>query len=124
MRELLLKNRVSPDKKISELFMAEHLDEGSLIQDFEKRMVYNVVDILEFTDAFDLELFLEQKRKEGHSPQTYIIKSRNSRMSKNKFFYKVVGKQYVVLNDKVFVLKVSQYLKKTVTLKKALAHKP
>ena len=111
MRELLLKNFVSKDKRQKELFLSEHFESEGIAQDFEKKITYTVVDILEFTDTLDLELFLEQKKKEDLI-QTYVVKARNTRAGINKFIYKIVGEQYVVFADKVFVLKISQYIKR------------
>lgn len=120
MRELLLKNLISRDKKRSELFLSEHFEKDGIVQDFEKRTVYRVLEILEFTDTVDLELYLTQKKKEDSDVQTFIIKSKNRRDGISRFIYKVVGHQYVVLADKIYVMKVSQYIKRTASLKKPL----
>ena len=114
MRELLFKNLVSKDKKRTELLLSEHFEGEGLVQDIEKRTVYRVKEILEFTDTSDLELFLSQKNKDNSPPRRFIIKSRTTRTATNKFIYKIVGEQFVVLNDKVFRLEVSQCLKKVI----------
>ncbi|HOW35227.1 MAG TPA: hypothetical protein PL155_02270 [Candidatus Omnitrophota bacterium] len=117
MHELLFRNSVSKDKKRTELFSSELMENTGAVQELEKKTVYAVKEILEFTDPFDLELFLNQKKKEGAPPQTFIIRNRNTRQRKDKVLYKVVGSQYVVLGDKVFVLQSSQYVKKTIAYK-------
>ena len=112
MRELLLKNLVSRDKKRTELFLLEHYEHNGIVQQIEKRTIYKIKEILEFTDFADLELFLKQKAKEDSSIRRFIIKSHISRNHTDKLIYKVIANQYVVLSGKIFVLKVSQYLKK------------
>ena len=114
MRELLFKNLVSKDKKRTELLLSEHFEGEGIVQDIEKRTVYRVKEILEFTDTSDLELFLSQKNKENSTSRRFIIKSRTTRTATSKFIYKIIGEQFVVLNDKVFRLEVSQCLKKVI----------
>ena len=118
MRELLLKNYISPDKKRSELLLTEYFETEHSVLNFEKKTVYKVKETLEFTDIFDLELFLSQKKKEEIPPQTYIVKSRDKRKGRIKVLYKTVGIQHAVLGDKVFVVEVSQFVRKIVEHKK------
>ena len=113
MRELLFKNYVSKDRKRTELFLSEHFEQDGIAQDMEKKISYRIKDILEFTHVCDLELFLEQKSKEEDCFQTFIISNYNNDAGTAKFIYKIVGEQYLVLGDKILVLKVSQYIKKT-----------
>ena len=114
MRELLLKNLVSKDKRCAELFLSEHFERGGLIHEIEKKTIYKVKAILEFTGVLDLELFVDQKTKENAPTQRFIIRKRDTRAGCDKLFYKVTGEQFIVLNDKVMVLKLSQYVKKTI----------
>ncbi len=111
MHELLLKNKTSNDKRRSELFLSEHFEKDHVIQDVEKRIVYAIKEVLEFTDPVDLVAFLEQKKKQDKTPQVFLIRSHNTKEGINKYIYKVVGEQVVVLDDKIFILKVSHYLK-------------
>lgn len=115
MRELLLKNVASGDKKRTELFMSERFEEAGFLQEFEKKTAYVIKDVLEFTDVFDLELFLSQKKKEASYQETFLVKTRNNRFGQSTLLYKTVGNQYVVLGDKIFVIHVVQSLKKTIT---------
>ncbi len=101
-----------------ELLLTEYFETENSILHFEKKTIYVVKDILEFTDIFDLELYLSQKKKEAVPPETYIVKSRDQRKGRIKTIYKTVGNQHVVLGDKVFILKVSQLVRKTVDCKK------
>jgi len=113
MRELLFKNCVSKDRRKTELFLSEHLEKDGIAQDLEKKISYAIKDILEFTDICDLEVFLQQKAEDDHAVQTFIISNYNTKTGMARFIYKIVGEQYLVLGDKILVLKVSQYIKKT-----------
>ena len=117
MRELLLKNFVSKDKRRSELFLCEHYERNGTIQEIEKKTVYRLKDILEFTDIFDLELFLERRKEKITERQKFVIRYQSKRTGTEKLLYKVVGDQYIVLNDKVIIFHVAQYVKKIITYK-------
>ena len=73
------------------------------MQDLEKRIKYRIKDVLEFTDTFDLELFLDKKSKEESSVRTFIIRNQNTKTGMTKFIYKILGEQYLVLGDKILV---------------------
>lgn len=118
MRELFLKNLISKDKKRSELFFSEHFEKEGLIQDIQKKTVYRIKEILEFTDLFDLELFLERKKEDVAFHQTFVIRHYNSKTGCEKFIHKVLGNKYVVFKDRVIVLNISQCVKKTFINKK------
>ena len=112
MRELLVKNRVSQDKRQRELFLAEHYEKGGVIQEVEKKTVYKVREILEFTHICDLETFLNQEGKRGSPFKRFIIKNHSTKTGTLKIIYKIIGEQYVILKDKILVVSVSQYVKK------------
>lgn len=118
MRELFLKNLLSKDKKRRELFFCEHTEQGDCVQDVEKKTVYRIKEILEFTDLFDLELFLERKKEDITSHQTFIIRHYDSKSGCEKFIHKVAGNKYVVFKDKVIILYISKCVKKTIIHKK------
>ncbi len=120
MRELLFKNSLSCDKKRSELFQTEYFETENSILNFEKKTTYMVKDILEFTDIFDLELYLAQKKKKEIPPQTFIVKNCDKRKARIKIIYKTLSHQHVVLGQRIFVLKVVQFIRKTVSFKKQL----
>lgn len=117
MREILIKNQLSRDKKRTELFLNEHFEKEGVIQEIEKKTVYRIKSVLEFTNVADLDLFLEQKKRENTVPSRFLIRSRDKRTATTRFLYKIVGEQFVLLKDKVVVMKVSQYVKKTITHK-------
>ena len=117
MRELLIKNLHSKDKKRTELFLNEHYEKEGVIQEIEKKTVYRIKSILEFTNASDLDIFLEQKKRENVPPSRFLIRSRDKQTATTRFLYKIVGEQFVLLKDKIVVMKVSQYVKKTVIRK-------
>ena len=120
MRELLFKNNISSDRKRSELLQTEYFETDNSVLNFEKKTTYMVKDILEFTDIFDLELYLSQKKKEALTPQTFIVKNRDKRKGRIKIIYKTLSRQHVVVGQKIFVLKVVQMIRKTVSYKKQL----
>jgi len=113
MRELVLKNLRSNDKRRKEIFLSESCERKGCLQKLEKRSVYFVKDVMQITDNFDLELYLDQKRNEGmlHPKQTEVIKTHNSKEAKDKFTYKVWGDLYAVLDNKVYLVGLTQYLK-------------
>ncbi len=113
MREMVLKNLISDDKRRREIFVSERTERQNFIQALEKKSVYVVKEVLDVTQNFDLELFLLQKKSEGcfKPAKTFIIKIHDTHEGKDKFIYKVIGDQYLVLNDKIFLLGVVQYLK-------------
>lgn len=113
MREMLLKNLISEDKRRREIFVSEHTQRENLIQDLEKKSVYVIKEVLDVTQDCDLELFLHQKKTEGlfKPAKTFIIKIRDTKQERVKFIYKVLGDQYVVLEDKIYLLGVVQYFK-------------
>ncbi|MFA5059233.1 MAG: hypothetical protein WC676_01215 [Candidatus Omnitrophota bacterium] len=115
MRELLFKNLVSKDRKRTELFLSEHLEKDGLAQHVEKRTVYKIKEILEFTQPADLQLFIDQRKKDAHQPQTYIIRTIDKKQATEKYICNMVGLQYAVLGDKIYVLEVSQGIKKIMT---------
>ena len=114
MRELLVKNFVSKDKRRTELFLCEHYENNGIVQEIEKKTVYRLKEILEFTDIFDLELFLERKKADIALRQKFVIRHQSKKTGTEKFIYKVVGDQYIVLSDKVVIFKMSQYVKKII----------
>ena len=117
MRELLLKNFVSKDKRRTELFLCEHYENNGIIQEIEKKTIYRLKEVLEFTDFFDLELFLERNKEKITERQKFVIRRRSEREGIEKYLYKVIGDQYIVLNDKVVIFHVAQYVKKIVAYK-------
>jgi len=75
MREMVLKNLISDDKRRRELFVSEHSEGKDIVQEIEKKSVYVIKEILEVTQNFDKELFLHQKKTEGlfkHSSASWI----------------------------------------------------
>ncbi len=113
MREMVLKNMISEDKRRRELFCAEHSQRNNCTQDIEKKSIYAIKEILEITQDFDLELFLKQKKEKGlfKPTKTFIVKIQNTKEAKVKFIYKAFGDQYIVSGDKIFILNVAQYFK-------------
>ena len=114
MREVLVRNLASQDKRRKELFLSEHFENEGKLYEIEKRTIYKVRAVLDFTSEFDLQLFIDQKLKEESNTQRFIIKKRDKRSGRDGLFYKVTGEQFVMLKDKVLVLKISQYVKKTI----------
>lgn len=108
-----MKNLISEDKRRRELFICEHSERDNIIQDIEKKTVYAVKEVFDVTSEFDLELFLRQKKTEGlfKPAKTFIVKIQDTKEGRTKFIYKVLGEQYIVVEDRVFLLGVTQYLK-------------
>ena len=115
MRELLFKNFVSKDRRKTELFLSEHFANNGFAQDLEKRITYRIKEVLEFTDIFDLELFLKQKSAQDTPSHTFIVRNQNSQRGTAKIIYKILGEQYLVVGDRIVIVKVSQHVKKTIT---------
>lgn len=117
MRELLFKNFISPNKRRKELLISEHFEAKGVVQDFEKRVVYSVQQVFPYADKKELEEFLNQKVEKDSPPQTFVIKTRDSKGKKETSVYKVTGLQYIVLKDKVVILKAIEIIKKTIRTK-------
>lgn len=113
MKELLLRNLISDDRRKKEILLSESCERKGCLQRLEKKSVYIVRDIMRMSDNFDLKSYLDQKKNEGLlSPkQTYIIKSYDTKKSQDKFTYKVWGDLYAILDDKVYLVRLMQYLK-------------
>ena len=116
MRKLLFKNRISPNKKRKELFMSEHLEDNGVSQDFEKRIIYAVQQVFEYKDKKDLEDFINTKVSKDLEPETFIVKERCTKDKTERVIHKVTGLQYVVLKEKVVVLKILQVIKRTIRI--------
>jgi len=117
MRKLLFKNFVSSNKRRKELLMSEHFEAKGIVQDFEKRIVYSVQQIYPYSEKNELEEFLNQKVQKDSPPQTFVIKTRDNLGKRETTIHKVSGLQYIVLKDKVVILKAIQLVKKTVLIK-------
>ena len=113
MREMVLKNLVSDDKKRREIFISESLNEQGAIQKLEKRTIYIIKEVLKVTPDFNLQLILNQRQNEGkmQPKQTYFTRISNSNKSEEKFIYKVYGDSYAMIDDKLFIIRLVQYLK-------------
>jgi len=97
--------------------MSEHFEAQGIVQDFEKRIIYSVQQVFQYTDKKELEVFLNQKVQKDSPPQTFVIKTRDSKGKKETSIHKVTGLQYIVLKDKVVILKAIQLVKKTILIK-------
>ncbi len=113
MREMVMKNLISEDKLRRELFVSERTEGKNLVQDLEKKSTYVIKEILDVTQDCDLQLFLQQKKTQGlfKPAKTFIVRIQDSKEGKVKFVYKVLGDQYIVVKDRIFLLGVTQYLK-------------
>ena len=113
MRELVLKNLISLDKKRKEIFVFESLEQQGFTQSLEKRVIYSVKEILPVPKNFDLQVFLDQRRGEGklQPKQTFLTRICNKDKTNEKFIFKLHCDSYAVVNDKIFFVKFIQYLK-------------
>ena len=121
MRELLMKNQLSCNKRCHNIFFLEHFEKDGFIQDFERKTVCIIKDILEYTDTSDLKLFLSRRKQADPARQIYIVKSSDSLKGSCRLIYKMTGTHYVILRDKIYVFKVIQYVKKSAVLSEVSA---
>ncbi len=96
--------------------MSEHLEDNGVTQDYEKRVIYAVKGIFEYADKKELEEFLNDKVDNDLDPQTFIVKNRDTQKKSEQLTHKISGLQYVVLKEKVVILKVMQVIKKTIRI--------
>ncbi|MFC1704064.1 hypothetical protein ACFL1E_04710 [Candidatus Omnitrophota bacterium] len=113
MREMVLQNLVSANKRRRELFISESLQEPGLTQTLEKRTIYIVKEVLEITSDFDLQLFLDQRKKEGRlkPKQTFLTRVSSNKDNDEKIMFKVYGDSYAIVDDKIFIIRLIQHLK-------------
>ena len=113
MRELVLKNLISPNKKRRAIFLSESYEKEGCLQKLEKRSVCVIKDIVQITDNFDIEAYLDRKKKDGkfNPQQTYIVKTHDSKKLRDKFIYKIQKDLYTVLDNKLYVARIVQNLK-------------
>lgn len=116
MRELLFKNLISANRKRKELFMLEHFEEEGVVRELEKRFVYTIKDIFKYRRKKELEAYLNERVEKDSVPQTYIVRSYDSREAREKIIYKITEIQYIVFKDKVVVLQLTQNIKKITSL--------
>ncbi|MFC1593931.1 hypothetical protein ACFL38_01225 [Candidatus Omnitrophota bacterium] len=112
MREIVLKNLVSANKRKREVCISESMDESGMTQKMEKRTIYVVKEVLEITSDFDLQLFLLQRTKEGKlkPKQTFVTRVSSQDQAEEKFYYKVYGDTYTIVDDKIFLITLIQLL--------------
>ncbi len=112
MREMVLKNLVSPNKRRRELFVSESYRDQGISQKLEKKTIYVVKEVLEITSDFDLQLFINRRRKEGKlkPKQTFVTRVSNNNNAQEKIFYKIYGDSYAVIDDKLFIIKLIQHI--------------
>lgn len=119
MKELLVRNFASPNKRKREFLTSEYRHQNGINQRIEKKTIYKVKEILQFTDCFDLELFLKRKKQEI-LPQTFIVRSCKKEEGQIKIVRKTISEVYAILDDRIFVIQVSYRAKTTITITPAL----
>jgi len=98
MRDLLFKNLTSPDKKrrvISSSEIAERAGTRSVIR---RHFAYIVKE-------------LKEQAQEKSQPRIYILKERNNKEHKERFFCRIKGSIYAVKNHKLFLINYLHSLK-------------
>lgn len=98
MRDLLFKNLTSSDKRKRIMASSETLDKQGVRSIIRRHFVYTVKEI------FDNKI-------EKPLPYLYVLKERNAKEHKEKFFCRMKGSILAVSNHKLFLIRYMHSLK-------------
>jgi len=102
MRDLLFKNLTSEDKKRRVITSSEIMDKEGTRIIINRHFVYIIREVNNATTAKPL-------------PSTYVLKERDTRQEKEKFFCKLKNSVYALYNDKLYLVLFMHTLKITLT---------
>ncbi len=91
MRDLLFKNLTSDDKKRKILASSEIMDKQGVRSIIHRHFVYIVKEI-------------KDKQIAKPEPYLYVLKERNSREQREKFFCRIKGSIYAVHKGRLFLI--------------------
>lgn len=91
MRDLLFKNLTSPDKKRKIITSSEIVDKEGVRSVIHRHFVCIIKEI-------------KNSQIQRPLPYLYILKERNSRERKEKFFCRIKGSIYAVNNGRLFLI--------------------
>ncbi len=98
MRDLLFKNLTSNDKKRKIIASAEIVDKQGVRSIIRRHFICMVKEV-------------KDNRMGKPLPHLYVIKERNTREHKEKFFCKIKGSIYTIYNSKLFLILFMHSLK-------------
>jgi len=98
MRDLLFKNLTSQDKKRRIIASSEIIDNEGVRSIIRRHFVCILKEI-------------EDNRMEKPLPYLYVIKERNTREQKEKFFCRIKGSVYAIHNGRMFLILFTHSLK-------------
>jgi hypothetical protein len=102
MRDLLLKNFTSGDKKRKILASSEVMDKQGVRSIIHRHFIYIIKEI-------------ENKQVLKPQPYLYVLKERNNREQKEKFFCRIKGSIYAVHKGRLFLILFMHSLKISLT---------
>lgn len=99
MRDLLFKNLTSNDKKRRVLVTSETTEKEGVRSTVHRHFVYIVREVKDKSSV------------EKHTPYIYVLKERNNKEQREKFFCRMKGRAYVVSKGKLYLILFMHSLK-------------
>jgi hypothetical protein len=98
MRDLLFKNLTSNNKQRKVLASSEIFDKSGLRTIVRRHFIYFVREVTE-------------NKIEKQQPYLFIVKERNSKEKREKFYCRIKGSVYAVYNNRVYLVRFMHSLK-------------
>ncbi len=111
MREIVAKNITSKDRLKKDVSIFEILQKDGIVAKLKKRFLYFVMDVVEVKDPLGIDSLLEERQLASNTqpPHRSILRLHDTKEGKDVFLYKAMGDLYVVLNNKVFFIRLLHY---------------
>ena len=103
MRDLLFKNLTSSNKRRKVLATSEVAEKEGLRSTVHRHFVYIVKEVK------------DKSAVEKHTPYIYVLKERNTKEQREKFFCRMKGRAYVVSKGKLYLVLFMHSLKIVLT---------
>ncbi len=102
MRDMIFKNLTSADKMRRIIASSETVDKQGVRSVIHRHFICLVKEVLD-------------KKMESLVPSLNVIKERNTREQRERFFCRIKGSMYAVNNDKLYLVKFMHSLKINLT---------
>jgi len=101
MRDLLFKNFTSEDRKRRILASSEIMDKQGVRSVIRRHFIYIVKEV---NPALAGKSGVKEKQVSMPKPYLYVLKERNSREQREKFFCRIKGSIYAVNKGRLFLI--------------------
>lgn len=98
MRDIFIKNSTSSDKKKRKIASSEVVDKDGMRSIIHRHFVYMVKEV-------------KDNAMENPLPYLYVLKEKQTFDNKEKFFCRIKGSMYAILEDKIFLILYMHSLK-------------